>query len=233
MSKVILLPASLVDAKGDLLVGSADNTVIRKAVGTDGQILTADASVAGGVKWATPAAAASGTGRSFVTGLYSQPDVVGADNQTVVLGNGTLTALPFSVGRTTTFDRIGIEVTTLAAATNLRMGIYNDAGGPGSLLLDAGLTTADASTTGLKTATISQALPVGLYWVAVVAQGGTPTVRGIANNPNGWMPSAQGTGPGYPSYLTGTTTPAALPASFGTISVTQNVANPKIVMRAA
>jgi hypothetical protein len=231
MSKVILLPASLVDAKGDLLVGSADNTVIRKAVGADGQILTADASAAGGVKWASPGA--SGTGRSFVSGKYHQPDVVGADNQNVALGNSTLTALPFSVGRATTFDRKGIEVTTLAAATNLRMGIYNDAGGPGSLLLDAGLTTSDASTTGLKEATISQALPVGLYWVVVVAQGGTPTVRGIANNPNGWMPSAQGTGPGYPSYLTGTAAPGALPASFGTISITQNVANPKIVMRAA
>lgn len=49
----------LVDAKGDLLVGSADNTVVRKAVGTDGQVLTADTASAGGVKWAA-AAAASG-----------------------------------------------------------------------------------------------------------------------------------------------------------------------------
>jgi hypothetical protein len=38
---------TLVDAKGDLLVGSADNTVIRKAVGTNTQVLTADSTAAG------------------------------------------------------------------------------------------------------------------------------------------------------------------------------------------
>lgn len=50
------LPASLIDAKGDLIVGTADNTAARKAVGTDGQVLTADAASTGGVKWATVSA---------------------------------------------------------------------------------------------------------------------------------------------------------------------------------
>jgi hypothetical protein len=49
---------SLVDAKGDLLVGSADNTVARLAVGTNDYVLTADSSATNGIKWA--AAAASG-----------------------------------------------------------------------------------------------------------------------------------------------------------------------------
>lgn len=48
------LPASLIDAKGDLIVGTADNTAARKAVGSDGQVLTADAASTGGIKWATP-----------------------------------------------------------------------------------------------------------------------------------------------------------------------------------
>ena len=43
---------SLIDAKGDLVVGSADNTAARLAVGTDGQMLIADSSAAGGVSWA-------------------------------------------------------------------------------------------------------------------------------------------------------------------------------------
>lgn len=55
----LLIPKSLVDTKGDLLVGSADNTVIRKAVGSDGTVLTADTASTGGVKWSTPAAASS------------------------------------------------------------------------------------------------------------------------------------------------------------------------------
>jgi len=42
-----------VNAKGDLLVASADDTVTRVAVGTNGTILTADSTEATGVKWAT------------------------------------------------------------------------------------------------------------------------------------------------------------------------------------
>lgn len=42
---------SLVDAKGDILVGTADNTVARLAVGTNDYVLIADSSQAGGMKW--------------------------------------------------------------------------------------------------------------------------------------------------------------------------------------
>lgn len=47
---------TLVDAKGDLLVGSAADTVSRLAVGSNNTVLTADSSTATGLKWATPAA---------------------------------------------------------------------------------------------------------------------------------------------------------------------------------
>jgi hypothetical protein len=43
---------SLFDAKGDLLVGSADNTPAKLTVGTDGYILTANTSAANGIEWA-------------------------------------------------------------------------------------------------------------------------------------------------------------------------------------
>lgn len=51
---------SIVDAKGDLIAATADNTPARLAVGTNGQILTADSTAATGVKWATPATSSSG-----------------------------------------------------------------------------------------------------------------------------------------------------------------------------
>jgi hypothetical protein len=51
-----ILTEALVDAKGDLLVGTADNAVSRVAVGTNGHVLTADSAETGGVKWAAPAA---------------------------------------------------------------------------------------------------------------------------------------------------------------------------------
>ena len=42
---------SIIDAKGDLLVGTSDNELTRVAVGSPGQILYADSSTASGVKW--------------------------------------------------------------------------------------------------------------------------------------------------------------------------------------
>jgi hypothetical protein len=43
---------SLFDAKGDLLVGSADNTPTKLTVGTNGYILTANSSATNGIEWA-------------------------------------------------------------------------------------------------------------------------------------------------------------------------------------
>jgi len=46
---------AIVDAKGDLIAATAADTPARLAVGTNGQILTADSSAATGIKWADPA----------------------------------------------------------------------------------------------------------------------------------------------------------------------------------
>ncbi len=42
---------TIVNAKGDLIVATADDTVARVAVGTNGTILTADSTQASGVSW--------------------------------------------------------------------------------------------------------------------------------------------------------------------------------------
>jgi hypothetical protein len=47
---------SIVDAKGDIISATADNTPARLALGTNGQVLTVDTTTATGLKYATPTA---------------------------------------------------------------------------------------------------------------------------------------------------------------------------------
>jgi hypothetical protein len=47
---------AIVDAKGDLIGATAADTPARLAVGTNGQVLTADSTAATGIKWTTPSA---------------------------------------------------------------------------------------------------------------------------------------------------------------------------------
>jgi hypothetical protein len=48
---------STIDAKGDLLAGTADNTIGRRSIGANGTVLTADSAEATGMKWAAAGSA--------------------------------------------------------------------------------------------------------------------------------------------------------------------------------
>jgi hypothetical protein len=77
-SPVLTTPSiSNIDAKGDLLAGTADNTIGRLAVGTNGHVLTADSAEATGMKWA----AAAGGGKVL--------QVVSATHGTQVINSTT------------------------------------------------------------------------------------------------------------------------------------------------
>lgn len=60
------LPATLITAKGDLVVGSGNAAADNLAVGTNGQVLTADSSQTLGVKWAD----ATGGSSSSVSDIF-------------------------------------------------------------------------------------------------------------------------------------------------------------------
>lgn len=58
------LPATIIDAKGDLIVGTGPDAAARLAAGANGYVLTADSTVSGGLKWsAAPGVGSAGISR--------------------------------------------------------------------------------------------------------------------------------------------------------------------------
>jgi len=85
------LKAALIDAKGDLLVGTANDVIARLPIGpTNGHVLTVDSAQAAGIKWAA-AASGGGSGATLVTALPGSP----TDGQEVILVD-SLTAPTYS-----------------------------------------------------------------------------------------------------------------------------------------
>jgi len=70
---------STIDAKGDLLVGSADNAVSRLGIGSNNYVLVADSSQTLGVKWAAPSVGPS--------------NAVTMTNKTIAYDDNTLTGI--------------------------------------------------------------------------------------------------------------------------------------------
>lgn len=58
------IPATIFDAKGDIIAATAADTASRLAVGANNTVLTADSSTATGLKWATPASGSTYVGCS-------------------------------------------------------------------------------------------------------------------------------------------------------------------------
>ena len=103
---------AIVDAKGDLIAATAADTPARLAVGTNGQILTADSTAATGLAWVTPSASASGLTQihSSTFSAVSSKSVTGCFTSTYrnykvifIITTGTVSAstkLRFSVSGT-------------------------------------------------------------------------------------------------------------------------------------
>ena len=80
---------SIVDAKGDLVTATANDTPARLGVGANGTVLTSDSAEATGLKWATPA-----SGNTLVGCRVT-------NSASVSIANTTVTALTFN---TETYD---------------------------------------------------------------------------------------------------------------------------------
>lgn len=115
----LLIPKSLVDAKGDLLVGTADNTIARQAVGADGTYLKADSSQSTGVAW------------TAITGLPSRvvlsSDVANSNATPNTLAD--ITGLAFAMGANKRYRfTFVLDYNTAAGTTGARFTVNGPAG---------------------------------------------------------------------------------------------------------
>jgi hypothetical protein len=198
-----LVPKSLVDAKGDLIVATAAGTVARLAVGaTNGHVLTVDSAETSGLKWA---AASGGSGGVFYAplavsllglaeGVNGQS--VGLADPSGVFSNGTpaneplqLAGLPVSIGTPMTVVSAYVTLTSAVAGGTARVGLYgvNSSGQPtGAPLLDSGVILTD--TTGTKSFSPASplVLPAGTYWTLAVVSSTSVQFDGWRYARGGW-----------------------------------------------
>lgn len=145
---------------------------------TNGQVMTYD-SAAGLWKPATPAAGATLPTLYYAANRWVIPGWGWSGNVSDTLVSGRLYYLPIFIGAQTSYDQIGINVTTLQAGALLRMGCYAWLGGqPGALVFDAG--TVSGETTGAKQIEISQTLAAGLYFLTLVCDTADVGIRVLA-----------------------------------------------------
>lgn len=97
----------------------------------------------------------------------------------IQLGNANLYFVPIIIDRPITLTALSINVMTAGTAGSVfRLGIYTDNNGsPSNLIIDAG--TVDTSSTGLKSASVSQTLTPGRYWFAGAQQGAPTTTATV------------------------------------------------------
>ena len=93
--------ATAIDAKGDLIAGTAADTFSRLAVGTNGQVLTADSTAGTGLAWATPT---SGAVKLITSGTFSSVTSFSVNNCfTTTYTNYLIFINPTSTSATNTF----------------------------------------------------------------------------------------------------------------------------------
>jgi len=187
------IQASIIDAKGDLIVGSAADTAGRLAVGTNGYILTADSAETLGIKWAVaPAGYSAPTiGTTVITSGVTVTTI-----DTVTLNNATLTGT-LTAGATSGTNGYLLTATTSGVTwAAAPVSLPSQTGNDGKLLTTNGTTASWAGAAPVAQTSEPATLIDGLIWIdtdgTVVGQqmtrwskaptGGTTSLSGLDDN---------------------------------------------------
>lgn len=140
---------TVVDAKGDLLVGSADNTIARLAVGTDGYFLKANSGATNGVEWGSV---------PTINNLDDVGDVTitSATSGDVLKWNGSAWVNdPVDLGT----DTVGDYVASLVAGTGITLSNNSGEGATPTVAIGQAVETTSSVTFGDLTVSTSASLP--------------------------------------------------------------------------
>lgn len=174
------IPSGLVDAKGDLIVATADGTVTRLPAGSDGHVLTADSAQASGVKWAAAAGGGGGFTVPLQGGKLTGGWAISGSRKTLPITAGQMLAFPLAIHTALTITSAEINVNVASAAGAVRIGIFSmGANATGTLLADFG--TLPTSATGTQTLTgLTVSASAGLYWLVAHADEAFTFGRGVS-----------------------------------------------------
>jgi hypothetical protein len=184
------IAATIIDAKGDLIAGTAADTAGRVPVGANGLTLTSDSTQAAGVKWE---AAMPGLGAFSMSGKYVIP--AGAGTSAIASSWPSATARPYVMYLPPgTIDGLGLFYTSAGASgyvaycwmysvdNYLRAGDFLRATGP--LVVDTGSNT-------FRYGAIDPLVTLGGYYALMVVNIGTglgATYRGLTPPGGGMQP---------------------------------------------